>query len=202
MELKNYKAELVFGGMFLLLLFSMGMNSGLQSDWGNVIVDTVEIRAANGEKITGKLYKPADVNAANPAPGVLAIHGYNNDKDVQRPHSMEMAKRGIVVLAIDVLNHGDSDENMTVSDFLTSVPLEAYDYIVNGKAALDWVMERQCVKTDKASGIVNDANLYATETVGNASYPLELFQRVITVSLETMEIVNSLPKLDIEVVDE
>ena len=80
---------------------------------------------------------------------------------------------------------------------MTGIPLEAYDYVVNGKPALEWVMERQCVKTDKASGIVNDANRYAIETVGDPAYPLLLFQRVITVSLETMKIVRSLPKLDI-----
>ena len=81
---------------------------------------------------------------------------------------------------------------------ITGIPLEAYDYVVNGKPALDWVMERQCVKTDKSSGIVNDANRYANETVGNPAYPLEPFQRVITVSLETMTIVNGLPALDID----
>lgn len=80
---------------------------------------------------------------------------------------------------------------------LTSIPLEAYDYIVNGKPALDWVVERQCVKTDKDSGIVNDANDWAVETMGNPRYPLELFMRVVTVSLETMKIVNGLPKLEI-----
>ncbi|MFC7290412.1 type ISP restriction/modification enzyme [Hirschia litorea] len=80
---------------------------------------------------------------------------------------------------------------------MTCIPLEAYDYVVNGKPALDWVMERQCVKKDKASGIINDANDYANETVGNPAYPLELFQRVITVSLETMKIVNALPKLEL-----
>lgn len=80
---------------------------------------------------------------------------------------------------------------------LTGIPLEAYEYVVNGKPALDWVVERQCVKTDKDSGIVNDANDWAVETMGNPRYPLELFQRVITVSLETMKIVKSLPKLDI-----
>ncbi|WP_063308266.1 type ISP restriction/modification enzyme [Pseudovibrio sp. Ad46] len=80
---------------------------------------------------------------------------------------------------------------------MTGIPEEAYDYVVNGKPALAWVMERQCVKTDKASGIVNDANRYAIETVGNPRYPLELFQRVITVSLQTMKIVNALPKLEI-----
>ena len=80
---------------------------------------------------------------------------------------------------------------------LTGIPLEAYDDIVNGKPALDWVVERQCVKTDKDSGIVNDANDWAVETMGNPRYPLELFMRVVTVSLETMKIVNSLPALDI-----
>ncbi|WP_417453887.1 DEAD/DEAH box helicase [Kiloniella sp.] len=84
---------------------------------------------------------------------------------------------------------------------MTGIPLEAYDYIVNGKSALEWVMERQVVKTDKASGIVNDANDYAIETMGDPAYPLKLFQRVITVSLETIKIVNGLPKLDIEVVE-
>ena len=69
--------------------------------------------------------------------------------------------------------------------------------MVNGKAALDWVMERQAVRTDKASGIVNDANDWATETMGNSKYPLELFQRVVTVSLETMKIVRILPALGV-----
>jgi len=59
-------------------------------------------------------------------------------------------------------------------------------------------MERQGVRTDKASGIVNDANDYANETVENPQYPLGLFQRVITVSLDTMKIVNALPKLEID----
>ena len=80
---------------------------------------------------------------------------------------------------------------------LRGIPIEAFEYVVNGKPALDWVVERQRVKTDKDSGIVNDANDWAIETMNNPRYPLELFQRVITVSLETMKIVNSLPKLDI-----
>ena len=82
---------------------------------------------------------------------------------------------------------------------MTGIPLEAYDYVVNGKPALEWVMERQAVTTHKDSGIVNDANLWATETIGDAAYPLKLFQRVITVSLETMKIVRALPRLDIVV---
>ena len=80
---------------------------------------------------------------------------------------------------------------------LTGIPDAAWDYVVNGKAALDWVMERQAVRVDKASGIVNDANDWAIETMDNPKYPLELFQRVVTVSLETQKIVAALPPLDI-----
>ncbi len=85
------------------------------------------------------------------------------------------------------------NKRITIKD----IPVEAYDYVVNGKPALEWVMERQGVTTHKDSGIVNDANDWAIETMGNAAYPLELFLRVITVSLETMKIVKALPKLDI-----
>ena len=84
--------------------------------------------------------------------------------------------------------------NITIRD----IPEEAWDYVVNGKSALTWVMDRQCVKTDKKSGITSDANRYAIETVGDPRYPLDLFLRVITVSLETMKIVRSLPELVIE----
>ena len=80
---------------------------------------------------------------------------------------------------------------------LTNIPEEAYDYVVNGKPALEWVMERQSVKTDKASGIINNANDWAIETMNNPRYPMELFLRVVTVSLETMRIVRALPKLEI-----
>jgi len=82
---------------------------------------------------------------------------------------------------------------ITVKD----IPPAAYGYVVNGKPAIDWVVERQSVKTDKASGITNDANDWAMETMGNPKYPLELLLRVITVSLETMKIVDNLPRLDI-----
>ena len=65
------------------------------------------------------------------------------------------------------------DKDLTTLDYndkvtLTGIPLAAYDYIVNGKPALDWVVERQCVKTDKDSGIVNDANDWAIETALSA----------------------------------
>ena len=81
---------------------------------------------------------------------------------------------------------------------ITDIPEDAYKYQVNGKSALAWVMERQAVTTDKASGIKNDANDYANETMKDPAYPLKLFQRIITVSLETQRIIAALPNLDID----
>ena len=106
-----------------------------------------------------------------------------------------------IFFRVDKMRPSKNDETAVIYNkniTIEGIPIAAYDYVVNGKPALEWVMERQCVKTDKASGIVNDANDYANETMNNPAYPLELFQRVITVSLETMKIVKSLPKLDID----
>lgn len=94
----------------------------------------------------------------------------------------------------------DKDKDLTTVIYnsritVTGIPPEAYEYVVNGKPAIDWVIERQCVKTDKDSGIVNDANDWAVETMHNPRYPLELLLRVVTVSLETMKIVKTLPQL-------
>ena len=82
------------------------------------------------------------------------------------------------------------NDNFTVC----GVPEEAYEYMVNGKPAVQWVMERQCVKTDKASGIVNDANRYALETKHDPAYPLRLLAKVIHISMETVRIVKGLPE--------
>ncbi|MBC6416628.1 MAG: damage-inducible protein, partial [Rhodospirillales bacterium] len=83
--------------------------------------------------------------------------------------------------------------NITLRD----IPPEAWAYEVNGKPALTWVMERQQVKTDKASGIVSDPNAWAVETMKNPAWPFELFCRVITLALETRKIVMALPGLDL-----
>ena len=79
---------------------------------------------------------------------------------------------------------------------LQGIPPEAYHYEVSGRPALEWVMDQQSIKNDKASGITKDANDWASETMKDPAYPLKLFQRVITVSLETMKIINALPDID------
>ncbi|MDB9454939.1 DEAD/DEAH box helicase [Dolichospermum circinale] len=75
---------------------------------------------------------------------------------------------------------------------LSQIPLEAYEYIVNGKSALEWIMERYKVTKDKDSGIINDPNHWSE----NPRYIVDLVKRIVRVSLETVRIVKSLPPLN------
>ena len=75
---------------------------------------------------------------------------------------------------------------------LSQIPLEAYEYIVNGKSALEWIMERYKVTKDKDSGIINDPNHWSE----NPRYIVDLVKRIVRVSLETVRIVKSLPALN------
>ncbi|MEQ1638732.1 MAG: type ISP restriction/modification enzyme [Methylococcales bacterium] len=150
--------------------------------------------------------KAADFWAFNQAGRDLAGLHVNYESVAPYPVNYKEGK-----LAVDMLE--DADFRVTQMKFaskadkttvvynskitMQDIPIEAYEYVVNGKPALEWVMERQAVTTHKDSGITNDANDWAIDTMHNPRYPLELFQRVITVSLETMKIVNALPKLDI-----
>jgi predicted helicase len=78
---------------------------------------------------------------------------------------------------------------------VTGIPSEALEYIVNGKSALEWVMERYQVTTDKDSGIVNDPNDWAAEH-NDPAYIFNLVKRIVRVSIETVRIVRALPPLN------
>jgi predicted helicase len=80
---------------------------------------------------------------------------------------------------------------------ISNIPAEAYEYVVNGKSAIEWVMERYQVTTHAESGIVNDPNDWAKE-VGNPRYILDLLLSVIHVSVQTVELVSQLPRVKFE----
>ncbi|WP_040385350.1 DEAD/DEAH box helicase [Demetria terragena] len=79
---------------------------------------------------------------------------------------------------------------------LTGIPEDAYRYMLGSKSAIEWIIARYYIKTDKPSGIVNDPNDWSRE-VGDPRYILDLLARVVTVSVETNTIVDALPSLDI-----
>ena len=86
------------------------------------------------------------------------------------------------------------NDNVTIR----GIPMAAYDYVVNGKSAIEWIMERYQVTTNKDSGIVNDPNAWLAES-GNPRYVVDLILKVVTVSMETNKIVSRLPRLTFDV---
>ena len=79
---------------------------------------------------------------------------------------------------------------------LGGIPEAAYRYMLGSRSAIEWIIDRYQVKTDKASGIVNDPNDWSRE-VEDPRYIIDLLARIVTVSLETMKIVDNLPALAI-----
>lgn len=77
---------------------------------------------------------------------------------------------------------------------VTGIPEAAYRYQLGSRSAVEWVMRQYQVTTDKASGIVNDPNKWGLEN-GNPRYVLDLLQKVVAVSVRTVEITNALPEL-------
>jgi len=94
--------------------------------------------------------------------------------------------------------HGDPDRSaIVVSEWLTlsGIPAGAHDYAVGPRSALEWLIDRYRVRTDKASGIADDPNDWGLER-GEPAYVADLVRRIVTVSVETMRIVRGLPPLD------
>ncbi len=85
---------------------------------------------------------------------------------------------------------------IVVNDWITlaGIPDQAHEYVVGPRSALAWLIDRYQVKTDKASGIVNDVNDWGLER-GDPRYILDLVKRIVTVSVETVHIVRGLPEL-------
>lgn len=100
--------------------------------------------------------------------------------------------------AVEKMRFPKKDERHTIiyngHIAIHNIPAEAYDYVVNGKSAIEWVMERYAVTIHKDSGIKNDPNLWAREQ-GRPRYILDLLLSIIHVSVETQRIVAELPKL-------
>ena len=94
--------------VLLLLLFGcMCIANGIQTDHGRVDVAKGSLDTAVGE-LTFKLYVPETATAENPAPGVLLLHGYQNDHETCAAYAIELARRGAVVMSLDEYGHGSS----------------------------------------------------------------------------------------------
>lgn len=119
----------------------------------------------------------------------IQIKNETNPKSLYHLDKMKFIKRNNKIDKTNIIYN----ENIIIEN----IPKEASEYYISGKSLIDWVIDRCQNKTDSNSLINDDVNLYSNETMKNPAYPLELLQKVITVSLETQKLIKSLPKLDI-----
>ncbi|PJG86117.1 alpha/beta hydrolase [Conservatibacter flavescens] len=92
----------------LSLIFAY-FGSRIDRDFGRIEVSTVSFMTEEGQPMVAKLYRPISATAETPKPALLALHGYQSDKEATNTFgALELAKRGFVVLAIDHFGHGYS----------------------------------------------------------------------------------------------
>lgn len=128
-----------------------------------------------------------------PYKGCLQVYGANTNRGDGMNYRVEKMRFGKLDSKTPDKTKIHYNEHITVE----GIPLEVYDYVVNGKSAIEWIMERYAVTVHKDSGIRNDPNDWAAEH-NDEKYILNLLLRIITVSLETLKIVKALPKLKFE----
>lgn len=101
----------IFLALVLAAFGCMCIAHGIQTDHGNVKVSAGVIETDVGD-LTYKLYTPKSATAEHPAPGVLLLHGYQNDSETCAAYSIELARRGVVVMSLDEYGHGDSEAGL------------------------------------------------------------------------------------------
>ncbi|OPH56720.1 hypothetical protein BC351_27680 [Paenibacillus ferrarius] len=95
----------------LLILISCFVGSSVQTDGGNVKISDIRFAGDNGNILSALLYKPAKIDPKKPLPAVLTMHGYINSREVQDAFNIEFARRGYVVLSMDMEGHGYSEQS-------------------------------------------------------------------------------------------
>ena len=103
------KARLLFLGICILWIAATLLASFVQRDFGQVRVENVSIENYNGLMVRGKLFIPGNATPENPVPGIVYVHGYQNNRETSDPYCIEISRRGMVALCIDALGRGNSD---------------------------------------------------------------------------------------------
>ncbi|MFT8470894.1 MAG: type ISP restriction/modification enzyme, partial [Oenococcus sp.] len=122
----------------------------------------------------------------NGLPYIDFIHGQHDYAVKQMKHEKVRNEAGKSVSDLSTIIYNAEIE-------ITHVPLRAYNYVVNGRPAIEWILDQYQIKTDKASGIVDDPNQFSEDK----RYIFDLLLKVINVSLKTLDLVGQLPKLEV-----
>jgi hypothetical protein len=125
------KPLIAFIACILVMAAAMSAAQLIQTDFNRIDVSTWCIDTGGGESITYKLYVPDTATEDSPAPAVLLIHGYQNDKDTSGAYALEFARHGIVAMCVDAYGHGDTTVGLAARGY-TRHKLPNWDATVSG----------------------------------------------------------------------
>ncbi len=136
-------------------------------------------------------YAPDFYSFAEAGKKLADLH-VNYETQAEYPLEMIENESEQVDWRVEKMRYNKDKTQIVYNDFLTlaGIPPEAHEYRLGNRSALDWIVDQYQVSTDKRSGITNDPN-----REDDKQYIVKLIKRIINVSLETTEIVNTLPKI-------
>ena len=135
-----WKKHLAVLLLMLALAFGcMAFAGGIETAGGSIEVSEGVLPTDVGD-LTFKLYRPESATEQNPAPAVLLLHGYQNDRETGSAYAIELARRGAVVLALDEYGHGGSEPGMIERGY------------VNHQAKVNYGLESEADGTFKTIG--------------------------------------------------
>jgi dienelactone hydrolase len=135
-------APLLFAACLVILIVSVITASQTQEGFGRVDVGNVSYYNFNGIPIRAKLMRPVDASQTNPLPGILYIHGYQNNRETSDAYCIELSRRGFVVLEIDAIGRGNSGIPGDIKD-------SYFDPTYGGRSSLDHLKSLEFVNPQK-----------------------------------------------------
>ncbi len=153
-----------------------------------------ETYAANLRRELPRIPFVKDFRAFAEAGKKLAMLHVEYEKQKQYKLDVVESKVGHLNYRVAKMKLSKDKKTLIYNDFFTlsGIPKEAFEYRLGNRSALEWVIDQYQVSTDKRSGITNDPN-----RADDPEYIMRLISQVITVSVETVKIVKSLPKFEV-----
>jgi len=149
MKTAKSKAKILLCIALVMCMVSVLVTSAIQTDMGKVYISELRVVDEAGFEVSILLYRPKTATAENPAPCIITIEGWYNNKEMQDLYSVELARRGYVVLATDMHGHGDSEATTDADLFSAGVGTDA---AVQLAATLPYVDNSKIGMTGHSSG--------------------------------------------------
>ena len=199
MRTKRTKWAVLLVLLLICAFVALTIANGIQTDHGNIVVTEGVIDAYRGEggaehlgMLTYKLYTPRTATAENKAPGVLLLHGYQNDRETNAAYAIELARRGVVVLSLDEYGHGFSEPGLKERGYVNHTVKVNY-----GEESVELGTYKKAGGTVRYRLLMNFSNLsffndyYSKDEDGNAIYDSSCGGAAAYAVLATMDNVDS-----------